>query len=89
MLIGMANEDPHRGSVYALDFAAYCYGAAERCLGYDRECFLQRAQKWEEFAASSPERGVWAESHELLARVHTAVSPILPDSPLADPAACR
>jgi hypothetical protein len=80
MLISMANEDPHRVSVYALDFAAYCYGAAERCVpGYDREWFLQRALKWEEFAPS-PERGVWAESRELLARVHAAVSPILPDS---------
>jgi hypothetical protein len=77
----MANEDdPHRVSVYALDFAAYCYGAAERCLpGYDRECFLQRARKWEEFAPS-PERGVCAESRKLLTRVHAAVSPILPDS---------
>jgi hypothetical protein len=80
MLISMATEDPDRVSVYALDFAACCYGAAERSLpGYDRECFLRRARKWEEFA-SSPERGIWAESRELLARVHAAVSPILLDS---------
>jgi hypothetical protein len=80
MLISMAKEDPPRVSMYALDFAAHCYGAAERCLpGYDRECFLQRARKWEEFA-SGPDRGVRAERRELLARVHAAVSPIIPDS---------
>jgi hypothetical protein len=74
----MATENPNR--VYALDFAAYCYGAAERFLpGYDRECFLQRARKWEEFA-SYPERDLWAEGRDLLARVDAAVSPILPDS---------
>jgi hypothetical protein len=38
----------------ALEFAAYCYGAAEQCLpGYNREYFLWRARQWEEHARTA------------------------------------
>jgi hypothetical protein len=40
-----------RKSALALQFAAYCYGAADQCLpGYDREYFLWRALRWEDHA---------------------------------------
>jgi hypothetical protein len=41
-------------SSYAKEFAAYCYGAAERCSGYDREYFLWRARRWEDHARKVP-----------------------------------
>ena len=35
----------------AREFAGYCYGAAERCLpGYNRDYFLWRARRWEDYA---------------------------------------
>jgi hypothetical protein len=69
-------------SAYDEKFAAFCYGAAERFLpGYNREYFLWRARKWEAFAANiRRSANSLRESREGLARVRSAVSPVLPDS---------